>query len=140
MRWDTIEYGDLVTLFRELRTVYDKTGRPVIYLAIQDDAYREPRAEVTQALKLRFPEMMKVIKINYLVIRATGIKASLQRRFLKTVLTAARLARIADLDRVVIVATVEEVLRREADDLPAPASEIMAEFRRVGVLPANPYL
>jgi hypothetical protein len=140
MRWDTIEYGDLVTLFRELRTLREKVGRPVIYIAVQDDAYREPRAEVSQALKLRFNELMKVIKTNYVVIRATGIQASFQRRFLKTVLTAGRLAGIADLDRVVILATVEEVLRLEAADLPAPASEIIAELRRNGVLPAKTYL
>lgn len=134
IRWDTIEYRDVGIILRELRGIREKTGRPVIYVAIQDDDYREPSAEVKQVFKRLFPELMKLVKRDYVVIRATGMEASIQRSLLKAMIIAGRIARIPDLDRVVVLDTFEEVLRREAAELPAPVSEILTELRQKGLL------
>ncbi len=137
IRWDTVVEEDLAPLLREVRALHDQTGRPVIYAAIQDDDYHEPGAKVKQSFKRMLPELMKYMKIDYLVILATGIQASLQRTILKTMFTSGRIAGMPYLDRVVVVDTFEEVLRREAADLPAPASEILAQLREKGLLRAN---
>jgi hypothetical protein len=134
IRWDTVTEEDLPVLLRDVRAVREKTGRPVIYAAIQDDDYHEPDAKVKQAFKHLLPELMKYIKVDYLVILATGIQASLQRTILKTMFTSGRIAGVAYLDRIVVVDTFEEVLRREAADLPAPASEILAQVRQKRLL------
>jgi hypothetical protein len=139
IRWDTVVYSDLAVLVRDVRAISEKTGRLVTYIAIQDDDYREPPAEVKQAFKHWFPELMKFVKTDYLVISATGIQASLQRSILKAMLISGRITRMPYLDRIVILDTVEEVLRREAADLPAPASEILTALREKGVLRAKIY-
>lgn len=137
VRWDTVVEEDLAPLLREVRALRDQTGRPVIYAAIQDDDYREPSARVKQSFKQLLPELMKYMKVDYLVILATGIQASLQRTILKAMFTSGRIAGMPYLDRVVIVDTFEEVLRREAMDLPAPASEILTQLRERGLLRAK---
>jgi hypothetical protein len=134
IRWDTVTEDDLPVLLRDVRAVREKTGRPVIYAAIQDDDYHEPDAKVKQGFKSLLPELMKHIKIDYLVILATGIQASLQRTILKTMFTSGRIAGVAYLDRIIVVDSFEEVLRREAADLPAPASEILEQVRQKRVL------
>ena len=137
IRWDTVLDEDLAPLLREVRAVRDRTGRQVIYAAIQDDGYREPDARVKQKFKQLLPELMKYIKRDYLVILATGIQASLQRTILKAMFTSGRIAGMPYLDRVVVVDTFEEVLRREATDLPAPPSEIMLQLRERRLLREN---
>jgi len=139
IRWDTVAYSDLPILVRDVRTLCEKTGRPVIYVAIQDDDYHEPPAAVKQAFKHWFPELMKFVKTDYLVISATGIQASLQRSILKAMLISGRITHMPYLDRIVILDTVEEVLRREALDLPAPASVILSELRQKHVLRSRAY-
>ncbi len=134
IRWDTVVEEDLAPLLREVRALREQTGRPVIYAAIQDDDYREPGAKVKQSFKRMLPELMKYMKMDYLVILATGIQASLQRTILKTMFTSGRIAGMPYLDRVVVVDTFDEVLRREAADLPAPASEILAQLREKRLL------
>lgn len=134
IRWDTVVYSDLPLLIRDVRAISEKAGRPVIYAAIQDDDYHEPPADVKQAFKHWFPELMKFVKTDYLVITATGIQASLQRSILKAMLISGRITHMHGVDRIVIVDTFAEVLRREAMDLPAPMSEIMAELKRKNVL------
>ena len=71
-----IDGSDLAVLVRDVRAICEKTGRPVLYIAIQDDDYREPPPQVKQAFKHWFPELMKFVKTDYLVISATGIQAS----------------------------------------------------------------
>jgi predicted AlkP superfamily pyrophosphatase or phosphodiesterase len=129
IRWDTVVEEDLAPLLREVRAVRDRTGRPVIYAAIQDNDYREPSARVKQSFKHLLPELMKYIKMDYLVILATGIQASLQRTILKAMFTSGRIAGMPYLNRIVILDSFEELLHREAADLPAPASEIVQELR-----------
>lgn len=137
IRWDTVLDEDLAPLLREVRAVRDRTGRPVIYAAIQDDDYREPDARVKQKFKQLLPELMKYIKMDYLVILATGIQASLQRTILKAMFTSGRIAGMPYLDRVIVVDAFEDVLRREAADLPAPPSEIMLQLRERRLLREN---
>jgi hypothetical protein len=134
IRWDSIETGDIVRVTHEVRKIRQAAGRPVIYVAIQDDGYREPDGAAKKEMTQTFPDLMRLVKFDYLVISATGVRASLQRSFLKALITAGRLARMADLDRVVILDRIEEVFVREADDLPAPRAAIMAKLREARVL------
>lgn len=134
IRWQTIAVGDISTVLREVRALRAKTGRPVIYVAIQDDDYREPSPEAKEELKREFPELLKHVTNDYLVITATGVRASLQRSFLKALLTAGRIAGVPGVDRVVILSTFTEVLAREAKNLPLPASMILRELREKGFL------
>ena len=134
IRWQTIEVGDLPAVIRDVRALRAKTGRQVIYVAIQDDDYREPGGAAKEEVKNQFPELMKHVTMDYLVITATGVRASLQRSFLKAMITAGRITGIPDVDRIMILNRFTEVLAREARNLPAPASDILRELHERGIL------
>lgn len=137
VRWDTIVRGDFLMVTQAVRRLHQKTGKPVIYIAIQDDHYRDPSAEVFQELKSQFGSFIEHCKADYVLIVATGVKASLQRSVLKAALVAGRTAKVPGLDRVFVAETLDEILQREAANLPAPAEVIREELLAKGLLKGN---
>ncbi len=134
VRWSTIQRSDVDILIRTLGEMKQRLGRPITYLAIQDDAYVEPSSEAKKYAMEKFAEIAALIKFDYLVITSTGVRASLQRTIIKALLALANGARVKHVSKVVVVGSVEEVLKREAGDLPASPVRITEMLRGQGVL------
>jgi len=136
VRWQEIEASDMEELIDSMTQYGAEHGRPPVYVAIQGDDYREPKPAVRSTLLAFFAKLIKLIETDYVVIAATGVKASLQRSAMRAMMTVGRIAR-ADLSRVVVLSSVGDVLEREKAHLPAPAAQVLASLREAGILDAE---
>ncbi len=137
VRWSTIELQDVDALIAKLRNMKQQLGREVTYVAIQDDDYVEPSDAVKKYTMAKFGEIAALITLDYLVISAKGLKASLQRTLIRAAIAVGSVARVKDIAKVVVVGSFAEVLKREAGHLPASPVRILEQLRGHGILPAD---
>lgn len=134
VRWDTITVDDFTAVLTQMAQIRKQTGKDVIYVAIQDDQYKTPDSATTQLMKERFGEFASLIKADYLVLTATGVKASLQRSFLRAAIAGGALVGIQGVEKVVVVSSLDEVFAREAGNLPTSAAGVLAALEQAQVV------
>lgn len=135
VRWDTITRGDFEQVLQTLTELKQTTGKDVVYVAVQDDRYVTPDKETTELMKARFAEFSQLIKADYIVMAAKGLKASMQRSFLRAAIAGGALVGVKGVDKVVVVSTLEEVFAREAGNLPTSAAGMLEALAKADVLP-----
>lgn len=134
IRWTPrVLMEDLDTLLAHVRGVRARAGKPVLYVAIQYDDYIDPDAQVRKAALPKGRELALETNGYYIVVAATGLKASLQRTLLRGLLTAARAAGM-DTKRVCIADSLDEVFAKEASNLPMPAAELRKRLAEASML------
>jgi hypothetical protein len=137
VRWDTITVDDFNALLAKLAAIRKETGKDVVYVAIQDDLYKSPDAATTEVMKQRFGEFADLIKADYIVMSAKGVKSSLQRSFLRAAIVGGSLVGVKGVDKVVVVSTLDEVFVKEAGNLPTSASGMMEALQKADALPRS---
>ncbi len=133
VRWSRVEMKDFDTILALVSGVRARTGRDVLYVALQYDDYIDPDADVRKAGLAKGQQLAALTSGYYIVVAATGLKASLQRTLLRGLLVAARAAGVKT-EVVHVADSLSEVFTREAGNLPCSVSELRKQLSDASML------
>jgi hypothetical protein len=133
VRWHTLEHADIAALIERARAQHRREGRKLLYLGVQYNDTPLPSGAVTKQIVDRSADLFGFCDSIYLVVSATGLAASLHRTALRTMMTMARLARLPDADRALVLDSIDDALSHAGAALPLPAARLRAAMTAAGI-------
>lgn len=133
VRWHELTADDIDKLVERARTMQRKEGRRLIYLGLQYDDTPLPGRVVTKHVVDRSAEFFACCESILIVLCATGLSATLHRTALRSMMTMARIARMPDVDRALVVDSLEAALAHTEAALPIPIPQLRTELAAAGM-------
>ncbi len=133
VRWRELVASDIDEVVERARAMHRREGRRLLYLGLQYDDTPLPSRAVTKHLIDRSADFFSICGSIYLVNCATGLSATLHRTALRSMMTMARIARLPDVDRSLVLDTIDAALAHAGSDLPGSIAEVRAGLISAGM-------